>query len=217
LYSDEPSFRRCDVKTTNSRVTITVLLALLATVAGATQNKPRATAAALKPLPPDYAYPGEVRAFAGETCPINWLVADGKEYPTSAHKRLEAAIGDLWGSSTTSTFQVPDLRGMFLRGWQQVRAGSGDPEAASRDIPPGAPIDPTGKGNHVGTYQGDTFTHHNHATTLTGRWGDHHGDTAGWGIDDGQWGNYSIPTDSAGGAETRPRNVYLLFCIRDAN
>jgi hypothetical protein len=207
------------VKTTNSRVTITVLLVLLAAMAGATQVRPRVAAAALKPLPPDYAYPGEVRAFAGETCPTNWLLADSAEYPTAAHKRLEAAIGDLWGSSAPGMFKVPDLRGMFMRGWQQGRpvGDGGDPEAATRTIPPGAPIDPTAKGNHVGTSQGDTFTQHVHTTTLTGRWGDHHGDTPGWGIDDGQWANYSLPTSPAGGTETRPRNVYLLFCIRDAN
>jgi hypothetical protein len=207
------------MKTVDRTVKITMFLVLLAALVGATQSKPLAAATAPNPLPPDYAYPGEVRAFAGEACPESWLVADGKEYPTSAHKRLEAAIGDRWGSSSTSTFKVPDLRGMFLRGWQRDRVASeGDPEAASRAIPPGAPIDAAG-GNHVGTFQGDMFARHSHTTTLTGRWGDHHGDTAGWGYDDGNWpgGGVGIATSTEGGAETRPRNVYLLFCIRDAN
>jgi microcystin-dependent protein len=163
-------------------------------------------------------YPGEIRAFAGEQCPANWLVADGKELDTSAHKGLEAAISDLWGASAPGKFNLPDLRGVFLRGWNQSRAGTGaDPEAPGRQIPPGAPIDATLQGNQVGTYQDDQFGSHSHQITQTARWGDKVADTIGWGADNGQHphGNFSIPTSAAGGPETRPKNVYILYCIRD--
>ena len=165
-------------------------------------------------------YPGEIRAFAGEHCPANWLEADGSELDSNAHKALEAAISDLWGASKPGKFNLPDLRGVFLRGWNMSRTGQGaDPEAKARQIPPGAPIDAAIQGNQVGTYQDDQLMNHNHQITQTARWGDRYGDDIGWGADNGQHphGNFSIPTSSTGGTETRPKNVYILFCIRDGN
>lgn len=165
-------------------------------------------------------YPGEVRAFAGEHCPANWLEADGRELDENAHKALAAAISDLWGASQPGKFNLPDLRGVFLRGWNMSRTGHGsDPEAKGREIPPGAPIDPTMAGNQVGTYQDDQLASHAHQITLTARWGDKFQDTIGWSADDGQHphGNFPIPTSATGGLETRSKNVYVLFCIRDGN
>src|SRR5215471_11320816 len=76
-------------------------------------------------------FAGEIRAFGGQACPTNWLVADGTELPEAGHASLLAAIGDLWGSTETGKFKLPDLRGSFLRGWNQGRDGRGsDPEAA---------------------------------------------------------------------------------------
>jgi len=165
-------------------------------------------------------YPGEIRAFAGEHCPANWLPANGAELDSGSHKSLEAAISDLWGARTTGKFYLPDLRGVFMRGWNKDRAGQGsDPEAPGRQIPPGAPVDPAIKGNQVGTYQDDQIINHQHAITQTARWGDRYGNDIGWGADNGQHpnGNFTIPTSPAGGTETRPKNVYVLFCIRDGN
>jgi microcystin-dependent protein len=198
------------------------LLIAIAVVAAAEQRAAKAKRPlgpeTLKPLPPDFAYAGEVRAFAGEHCPANWLPADGKEYPDAGHKKLVAEIGDLWGTSAVGRFKVPDLRGIFLRGWNNKRDPmSGDPEAAKRNIPTGAPIDPTSQGDQVGTSQADEIVSHHHSTTATARWGDRYADTIGWGADNGQHphGNFSIDTSAAGGAETRPRNAYVLYCIRD--
>jgi microcystin-dependent protein len=163
----------------------------------------------------DFAYPGEIRAFAGDRCPANWLPADGKEYSEAGHGALVAAIGDLWGSSGLGKFRVPDLQGMFLRGWNQ--GANGDPDAKDRTLPQGSPVDPNRKGDQVGSSQKDSLAQHHHTTTLTARWGDKYADTIGWGADNGQHpnGNFSNNTSEAGGSETRPRNVYVLFCIRD--
>jgi hypothetical protein len=86
------------------------------------------------------AYPGEIRAFAGSNCPVGWLIADGSEVKDADHPALVAAIGDLWGSSAVGKFKLPDLRGVFIRGWNNNRS-DGDPQAADRTIPQGAPID----------------------------------------------------------------------------
>jgi microcystin-dependent protein len=163
-------------------------------------------------------YAGEIRAFGGSMCPNNWLIADGTELPTQGHTALNNAIGDLWGATQQTTFMLPDLRGVFVRGWNRDRANNGDPEAKARSIPQGAPYNSTDLGNQVGTYQQDQFLSHNHTLPLSSRWGDKYSSTTGFSNDDGTFaGLVQPPTNSAGGTETRPRNVYVLYCIRDGN
>src|SRR4051812_36434165 len=107
------------------KIVVRIVIAIIFATVSSSAHAQRAGAARpietpLKPLPPDQAYAGEIRAFAGEKCPPNWLPADGTEYPEKDHKGLLAAIGDLWGATTISTFKVPDLRGVFLRGIQTL-------------------------------------------------------------------------------------------------
>lgn len=59
---------------------------------------------------------GLIQAFAGSTPPDGWLVCDGSSLLRSEHPRLFAAIGTLYGSSGSSTFSLPDLRGRALVG-----------------------------------------------------------------------------------------------------
>jgi microcystin-dependent protein len=170
-----------------------------------------------KPVLKGVAYPGEIRGFAGQNCPTGWLPADGREVKDSDHPALVGAIGDLWGSSAVGKFKLPDLRGVFVRGWNNNRS-DGDPQAADRTVPQGAPIDPIRKGDQVGTYQEDQLKSHHHVTHATARWGDKYADTIGFGADNGQYpggANTNLPTDDNGGLETRPKNVYVLFCVFD--
>jgi microcystin-dependent protein len=163
-------------------------------------------------------YPGEIRAFAGPIPPVGWMLCDGRELNETDYPKLYAAIGDLWGSSGKGKFNIPDLRGAFLRAWNEKRTDRwADPEAAGRLIPPGAPVDPNVMGNQVGTLQADQFLSHTHVTTLTARWGDKFADTIGWSADNGQHphGPFDIATAPNGGAETRPKNAYVMFCLRD--
>lgn len=49
--------------------------------------------------------------------PSGWLWCDGGEYSRWDYPDLFAAIGTTWGAGNgTSTFNVPDLRGVFIRG-----------------------------------------------------------------------------------------------------
>ena len=160
-------------------------------------------------------YPGEIRAFAGSSCPATWLVADGRELSDAQYPQLVGVIGDLWGTSAQGKFKLPDLRGMFLRGWNNGR-GDGDPDAKGRTIPPGAPISGA-QGDQLGTSQADDFKSHGHKTNATARWGDKYADTIGFSADNGTYpggANTNLPTDAAGGSETRPKNVYVLYCIK---
>jgi hypothetical protein len=61
--------------------------------------------------------PGTVIAFAGNTVPTGWRLCDGSALSRSAYATLFAAIGTLHGSGDgTTTFNLPDYRGRFLRG-----------------------------------------------------------------------------------------------------
>ncbi len=79
---------------------------------------------------------------ATDNYPVGWLPCDGRAVSSSEgnrrYSRLHKTIGTLWGNGTIgknadppkTNFNVPDLRGVFLRG---VDGGSRrDPDAANR-------------------------------------------------------------------------------------
>ena len=131
---------------------------------------------------------GEIIAWPLETPPAEYLECDGSAISRTTYDELFSIIGVTYGNGDGSTtFNLPDLRGQFLRGWDH---GSGiDPDAAIRtDRGDGT------AGDHVGTKQDD-------ANPLIA-----YDDTA-----NGQGPDLSvIPT----GSETRPTNVAVMYCIR---
>lgn len=100
---------------------------------------------------------GTIVPFGGvkENIPDGWLFCDGQVYAQTTYPDLFDAIGIAWGGSG-DVFNVPDLRGYFLRG---VDDGEGiDSDAASRTDRAG---DDT-LGDVVGSYQSDAFQGHWH-------------------------------------------------------
>jgi len=197
---------------------VTILLIAFSISTGSAQTPKRPITPASQPpsSTPAAVYAGEIRAFAGPIPPKGWLVCDGREFNEIDYPELYNAIGDLWGSSAPGKFKIPDLRGLFLRGWNDIRGDRySDPDAAGRELSAGAPVDPARRGNQVGSLQSDQFLFHHHDLVLTARWGDRFADTIGWGADNGQHpaGNILKPTGDSGGSETRPRNAYVLFCV----
>ncbi|WP_208441949.1 tail fiber protein [Bartonella raoultii] len=63
-------------------------------------------------------YPtGTIGIFGMQVLPSGWLLCDGKAYLRSDYPALYEAIRTRWGGSDSWTkFNVPDLRGVFLRG-----------------------------------------------------------------------------------------------------
>jgi|GEM_PF-1496851 len=147
---------------------------------------------------------GAVMAYAGATVPTGWLLCDGASYNRAGtYANLFAAIGTAWGAPSGTTFNVPDMRGMFLRG---VDGGSGnDPDAAARTT-----VNSGGNsGNNVGSEQQDDFESHNHsinnAVPILG----------GLGLTSILAGSGTTTTGSTGGStETRPKNVYVYYIIK---
>ncbi|MFH0756870.1 MAG: tail fiber protein [Bacteroidota bacterium] len=149
---------------------------------------------------------GTILPYAGISVPAGWILCDGAELSRIEYARLYSTLGSVWGQGDgSSTFNLPDLRGMFLRG---VDNGAGnDPNASDR-----AALNTGGNiGDNVGSYQNDEIESHSH--TIQARNG-------GSGLNNiashaSEFASlYQASTDSFGGAETRPKNVYVTYIIK---
>jgi phage-related tail fiber protein len=151
---------------------------------------------------------GTVGYFPGTSAPAGWLKANGGLYSRSVYANLFAAIGTTYGvGDGSTTFNVPDLRGEFVRGFDDGRG-----------------VD---SGRGIGTGQTDAFQGHGvgsaadqravvigaYATASVTGTGGIYSESLGAGT-------LMVPqSDGTNGtprtaAETRPRNVALLACIK---
>lgn len=159
---------------------------------------------------------GAILPFGGASNPpAGWLLCDGAAVSSAQYPDLFAALGNAWGDGGDGTgplFNLPDLRGRFLRG---VDMGSGrDPDRAGRlAAAPGA-----NAGDQVGSIQNHAFTTHQHSYVdyrfdyecCSG--GPHigGGDPASYDGHESS-GNTNPVGDST---ETRPVNAYVKFIIK---
>lgn len=66
--------------------------------------------------------PGDVKFCARTTAPTGWLKANGAAVSRTTYAALFAVIGTTFGAGDGfTTFNLPDLRGEFLRGWDDGR------------------------------------------------------------------------------------------------
>jgi microcystin-dependent protein len=158
---------------------------------------------------------GAIVWFPAITPPPSWLIADGRAVSRSTYGALFAVIGTTYGAGDGSTtFNLPDMRGMFARGWDAAGGTARNCDA----------------GRAFGSTQQDMIECHQHVTP----WGEGgpsgaFGNTAtagkrGSGATDNDnfWyysnngTNYDGVLNPAGviGCETRPMNVALLPCIK---
>jgi hypothetical protein len=145
--------------------------------------------AALTPVPPDALPVGTVIYVAMNTAPAGYLKANGAQVSRSTYAALFAAIGTTFGSGNGSTtFNLPDLRGEFIRGWSDGRS-----------------VD---SGRAFGSAQSQAVQQTTTAiSSVTGS------GTSLYGLRLGtDSGGFNLPNN--GGAETRPRNVALLAVIK---
>lgn len=142
--------------------------------------------------------PGDIKLCAKNSIDEGWLECNGAAVSRTAYAELFAAIGTTFGSGDGSTtFNLPETRGEFIRGWAHTRG-----------------VD---TGRVFGSSQGEAIINHVHGS------GAQCYNTAGWngstyclhwgtGSSQGTF-NTGNPT-SGGGTETRPRNIALMFCIK---
>ena len=167
-------------------------------------------------------FAGMIAPFAGpaDKVPAGWLLCDGREVSRSEYVNLYDAIGVSWGTGNGSTtFNLPDLRGMFLRG---VSGDSGnDEDAESRGL-----LRENGgnTGNNVGSYQGDAIRNITGIATGTPCEG-YKGEPSGafYRTGSGTVGGHKFEVASVGfnaslvvpvGGDNRPKNVYVTYIIK---
>lgn len=134
---------------------------------------------------------GTVAYFAANAVPAGWLKANGATVSRTAYAALFLAIGTTYGAGDGSTtFKLPDCRGEFLRGLDDGRG-----------------VD---AGRVIGSAQSGEIQSHFH---YVGEPSYPIPSSGGWSLRAA--GNSSSAASSyAGGAETRPRNVAMLACIK---
>lgn len=117
---------------------------------------------------------GVVLPFAGASAPTGYLACDGSAVSRSTYADLFAVIGAGFGQGDGSTtFNLPDLRGRFLRG---VDHGQGrDPDRASRT----AMATGGNTGDNVGSVQSDASARPNSAFSTNTEAAHSHGSAGG--------------------------------------
>nr|DAR96349.1 MAG TPA: tail fiber protein [Caudoviricetes sp.] len=158
---------------------------------------------------------GAVMYFAMQAAPLGWLKADGSAVSRTQYPALFAAIGTTFGvGDGRTTFNLPDLRGEFVRGWD-----------GGRNIDPGRAFG-SAQGDAIRNITGsiDTGSNNGHQlfdeATATGalaisqrRWKAWTSDTQ-----DGRNNPSAFDFDASRvvptAAENRPRNIALLACIK---
>lgn len=134
---------------------------------------------------------GAIMDFAMKTPPTGWLVCDGSAKSRTTYADLFAAIGTQHGAGNgTTTFNVPDYRGEFRRGWD---AGRG--------------VD---SGRAFGSFQADQLKSHTHVIPKY----EYQWSNKGGSSNQAYRPAGNTTTGGTGGNETRPRNKAVLVCIK---
>ncbi len=161
---------------------------------GTGQTSAAASLAALGISDGQLAQPGDLKVHYANSAPTGWLKANGAAVSRTTYAALFARVGTTGGvGDGSTTFNLPDLRGEFIRGWDDSRG-----------------VD---SGRVFGSAQSSANLAHTHTPSDGGVFYT----SAGGG---GFFGGGGIPvgvpasTNSSGGAEARPRNIAALVCIK---
>ena len=164
---------------------------------------------------------GMVAYFASETAPSGWLKANGANVSRSAFPELYAVIGETWGKGDGfNTFQLPDLRGEFIRGLDDGRGVDKDRKLgvsqASQNLAHGHSGSTDTAGSHSHSYVDGRPVHPpgdaglGNGSTFKGIWESN--DLRTTQASGSHW--HSLSISQSGGTEARPRNIALLACIK---
>lgn len=137
---------------------------------------------------------GNVAYFAVQTAPTGYLKANGAAVSRTTYAALFAAIGTTFGAGDGSTtFNLPDLRGYFLRAWDDGRG-----------------VD---SGRAFGSSQNDDFKSHSHTVRVQQSIAGGGGYIRASEASTNGSADLSL-VNVTGGTETRPKNIALLACIK---
>lgn len=143
-------------------------------------------------------FTSSILSFAVTPPPDGWLECNGAAISRTTYANLFSKIGTLYGvGDNSSTFNIPDLRGEFIRGFDHGRG-----------------VD---SGRSFSSFQNQSMQTHKHAISGSGG-------SAGAGGNPGnttrQWdsgaysGKNTFTTLYSLGGNTHPRNIALIYCIK---
>lgn len=78
------------------------------------------------------AFYGEIRLMAIQYTPMGWLPCDGRQLNTVEYQALYAVIGNIYGGTAPTTFNLPDLRAAVAVGTGNDPQDAFDPVLASK-------------------------------------------------------------------------------------
>ena len=185
-----------------------------AQIAGSVIGEDKLTAAAKAALAPPV---GTVIWYAGSTAPTGYLKCNGDTIPdgTGAVQGVTADYSDLHNVIGST---LPDLRGEFIRGWDDSRGvDSGRSNRSTQ----------SSQNKEHGHSATATVTDPGHTHTYVDQYNDGNGGYRWWKGGDDDCASRDINSGSNttgvsvsvsvannGGTEARPRNVALLACIK---
>ena len=182
---------------------------------------------------------GMVAAFAANVTPTGWLKCNGAAVSRTTYANLFAIIGTTYGAGDGSTtFNLPDLRGETIRGWDDARGvdsgrviGSWQDGQNKSHTHTGTTSSDSHAHTWSGTTSSDSHTHTlvvsdgngsaikaaltqsktNNATGTTSSYSHTH--TVSGTTSSGSH-THTITTNADGGTEVRVRNVAMNYCIK---
>ena len=142
---------------------------------------------------------GSIIPWSSQVIPNGWIECNGQYLNRIDFPELFDKIGEQYNAGDgVETFGIPDLRGEFIRGWDNSRG-----------------VD---YGRQFATFQADELRSHTHSVNESGD------DVSSDGkyIDSIATNNSKQPINSnvvnhTGGNETRPRNIALIYIIKAKN
>jgi len=160
---------------------------------------------------------GAVFYFAANTAPTGFLKANGAAVSRTTYAALFAITGTTYGSGDGSTtFNVPDLRGEFIRGWDDARGVDASRAFGSAQSYATAKPQTTTATRLLGDGTTTTFSAASNPSAIGFARASKSGESVTSGTIDSLDSGTEVDVINAvtGDAETRPRNVALLACIK---
>jgi len=148
---------------------------------------------------------GAVISFGGSTAPDGWLLCRGQAVSRTTYANLFAVIGTTYGAGDGSTtFNVPDIQGYFVRGLDA--SGAVDPDSRT-----------------LGSVQNDAFQGHKHSVSHNAqKYDEREASLGGYDFSAHSNATISVGTPTSDGtngtprtaSETRPKNIALNYIIK---
>tara|TARA_R100000030_G_scaffold42045_1_gene31596 strand:+ start:4420 stop:5571 length:1152 start_codon:yes stop_codon:yes gene_type:complete len=175
---------------------------------------------------------GSVHMMATTTAPSGYLKCNGAAVSRTTYADLFAIIGTTHGSGDgSSTFNVPDLRGEFVRGWDDARGvdsgrsfGSSQSDANKQHNHTASATTSISPSDHNHVFPGDDQLVNANGVggwtnRITGSFNYDAKSQSGNGrvyrtSDATITGSTSVTVNNDGGSEARPRNIAMMYVIK---